>query len=1141
MSVWRNFKFFVSEVVKGPLESQEITATTFGRNALFVGDTEGIVHVYDRYGKQQAYQFAAYAGPVTHMKALRTRNILVTVGDDDSKENLSVIRVWDLDKKDSSGRPSQREHRIFSGKYPAPTNRMVPLRTNYNQDVVKKLKFYGAAGTEESGGAAAMARQGILMSEFKSCVVSMDVTEDLQHTAVGLSNNEVVVIKGDLERERNPKIRRLKSQVAGKALTFVGFPRGGKMLATDGANRDGSAMGRFLGLTGNSNNANSAFAHLLYTVHEDWVTVWRITHKGEYTEYRCEPQIGALPDCSALNDDGQLVVGSSTSNQVLVFGDDSFLAEMQSNFDPSMFKAMQFAEVDGDKRRVLFYKQYVIVLTQNESRPDRFLLQAFDFENHIRGFSKQQEAYLNVAWVLADSTDVLAICQEPKSDVVQQRITRLTEEETQSKLEQLFSKECYDIAKKMAKKATAGDAGQQLSIAKKYGDHLYAKGKFSEAIDQYIEAIGQLEPSYVIRLFLDSQRIHHLTRYLEELHHKKHHDVANKNHTTLLLNCYTKLRDDTKLNVFIHRDDIRFDAHNAIKVCRQAGYFEEATYLADRFQEPGDYVKIQLENLGQPLRALQFIRTLSVDRAEAILTEHGKELVLWIPDDATDVLIELCTLWRGPARRAVDDSAQRHAHRTTYRASHVDAAHLSSGAAASKKPAKRANAQDLIHVFVDSPSCLLRFLQSVVDSGDADSHDDADGTQIVYNTLLELYLTRELKRSIKHVNAPVGSSTMSSTAPSMSPSSTAAGAPNTSSVSRRADGYVEAYAKRLDHAMALLERHRGKYDDYHALALVQQHQFERGTLFMLEQLRLYSEIFTHFSTVFETSQDPAARSRAKEKLIRTCEQQEYSPQQHSSSASGLEGAAEDTEREMWISLLSLLVRSQDDVSEEISRVLETVERRDLLPPVAVIEILSSNKKLQLRTVREYVLRMLKKDTEQIDKNQRDIREYTEKTNKIRNDIRDLQSSATIFQTNKCHHCNAHLDLPAVHFICKHSFHQRCLNDVLECNICSVEHRKVVQLQRELDDAANNSADFFRALGDRVDGAAVVAEYFGRGIFSAPKLRKDAILMGGAGTFDGEDAALEGDDANGGGYDDEDEDDQDVFADELENPEEVEMW
>ena len=35
----------------------------------------------------------------------------------------------------------------------------------------------------------------------------------------------------------------------------------------------------------------------------------------------------------------------------------------------------------------------------------------------------------------------------------------------------------------------------------------------------------------------------------------------------------------------------------------------------------------------------------------------------------------------------------------------------------------------------------------------------------------------------------------------------------------------------------------------------------------------------------------------------------------------------------------------------------------------------------------------------------------------------LTSSARIFQLNKCTLCHQQLDLPAVHFLCMHSFHQ----------------------------------------------------------------------------------------------------------------------
>lgn len=60
--------------------------------------------------------------------------------------------------------------------------------------------------------------------------------------------------------------------------------------------------------------------------------------------------------------------------------------------------------------------------------------------------------------------------------------------------------------------------------------------------------IGKLEPSYVIRKFLDAQRIHNLTAYLQTLHLQS---LANADHTTLLLNCYTKLKDIAKLEEFI--------------------------------------------------------------------------------------------------------------------------------------------------------------------------------------------------------------------------------------------------------------------------------------------------------------------------------------------------------------------------------------------------------------------------------------------------------------------------------------------------------------------------------------------------------------------------------------------------------------
>lgn len=170
-----------------------------------------------------------------------------------------------------------------------------------------------------------------------------------------------------------------------------------------------------------------------------------------------------------------------------------------------------------------------------------------------------------------------------------------------------------------------------MEIFKLYGDHLYAKGNHSGAMEQYLKTIGRLEPSYVIKKFLDAQRIHQLTAYLQELHKQ---GLASEDHTTLLLNCYTKLRDTDRLNQFLNvtrsfilkpsllmkfnvlqTKDQRseFDVETAIRVCRQAGYFEQALRLAEDRGKHEWHLKILLEDLSDYRQALEYIQKLPPD------------------------------------------------------------------------------------------------------------------------------------------------------------------------------------------------------------------------------------------------------------------------------------------------------------------------------------------------------------------------------------------------------------------------------------------------------------------------------------------------------------------------------------------------
>lgn len=106
---------------------------------------------------------------------------------------------------------------------------------------------------------------------------------------------------------------------------------------------------------------------------------------------------------------------------------------------------------------------------------------------------------------------------------------------------------------------------------------------------------------------------------------------------------------------------------------------------------------------------------------------------------------------------------------------------------------------------------------------------------------------------------------------------------------------------------------------------------------------------------------------------------------------------------------------------------------------------------------------------------------------MRKEIQDLRTNARIFQLSKCTTCTFTLDLPAVHFMCMHSFHQRCLGDnEKECPECAPEYRSVLEMKRSLEQNSKNQDLFFNQVKSSKDGFSVIAEYFGKGIISKTK-------------------------------------------------------
>ena len=117
----------------------------------------------------------------------------------------------------------------------------------------------------------------------------------------------------------------------------------------------------------------------------------------------------------------------------------------------------------------------------------------------------------------------------------------------------------YHVALQLAVNDTEYDVDSIFEICKNYGDHLYHIEKYDEAVKQYVYCGIHVEPSHVIRKFLEANRLNNLTEYLEALHRMKNMQ-ATTDHTTLLLTCYTQQSNVKRLRDFIGYND---DENNA--------------------------------------------------------------------------------------------------------------------------------------------------------------------------------------------------------------------------------------------------------------------------------------------------------------------------------------------------------------------------------------------------------------------------------------------------------------------------------------------------------------------------------------------------------------------------------------------------
>uniref|UniRef100_F6HHM1 Vacuolar protein sorting-associated protein 11 homolog n=1 Tax=Vitis vinifera TaxID=29760 RepID=F6HHM1_VITVI len=792
--------------------------------------------------------------------------------------------------------------------------------------------------------------------------------------AIGLDNGCIYCIKGDIARER---ITRFKLQVdnvsdkSNSSITGLGFRMDGQALQ-------------------------------LFAVTPTSVSLFSL--QSQPPRRQTLDQIGCNVNSVTMSDRLELIIGRP--------------------------EAVYFYEVDGrgpcwafegEKKFLGWFRGYLLCVIADQ-RNGKNTFNIYDLKNRLIAHSlvvKEVSHMLcewgNIILIMADKT---ALCTGEK-------------DMESNKLDMLFKKNLYTVAINLVQSQQA-DAAATAEVLRKYGDHLYGKQDYDEAMAQYIHTIGHLEPSYVIQKFLDAQRIYNLTNYLEKLHEK---GLASKDHTTLLLNCYTKLKDVEKLNVFIKSEDgeHKFDVETAIRVCRAANYHEHAMYVAKKAGRHELYLKILLEDLGRYEEALQYISSLEPGQAGVTVKEYGKILIEHKPVATIEILMKLCTEEGDLAKRGT-----------------------SNGTYLSMLPSP----VDFLNIFIHHPQSLMDFLEKYTNKV-----KDSPAQVEIHNTLLELYLSNDLNFPSISLSDTVGDLNLKTRRPSgeamMSKVESNGKVRGDCNDLTKEKGRLE----RLEKGLQLLksawpsEMEHPLYDVDLAIILCEMNAFKEGLLYLYEKMKLYKEVIACYMQAHD-----------HEGLIACCKR--------------LGDSGKGGDPSLWADLLKYFGELGEECSKEVKEVLTYIERDDILPPIIVLQTLSRNPCLTLSVIKDYIARKLEQESKLIEEDRRFIEKYQEETLAMRKEIQDLRTNARIFQLSKCTACTFTLDLPAVHFMCMHSFHQRCLGDnEKECPECAPEYRSVLEMKRNLEQNSKDQDQFFQQVKSSKDGFSVIAEYFGKGIIS----------------------------------------------------------
>ena len=888
------------------------------------------------------------------------------------------------------------------------TSFLVTISENLSSD--PSLKFWALDKIEKKTGAPrCLCTVAVQNGRRQFPVSAVVVLDDLTQVAVGFANGSVTVIRGDFIHDRGTKQRTVfesEDPVTGLEV------------------REGTTK-------------------VLYIANTAKICSLVISGKGQGQPVRTVDIRGCNVGCMAHDPE---------NGDIIVAREDAIYYYGANGRGPSY-------AFDGPKKTIKIYKEYVGVVC-----PPR-VAQVSKSKTYRRlGGGEIDELFSSSSFTLIDTDlkyvahsealpaqvkEVFVEWSELFLLTVEGKLYKYQEKTLQQKLEILYERQLYIYAINLAQKSGA-DKMQQNIIFRKYGDYLYQKGDYDTAMQQYLRAIDNTEPSQVIRRFLDAQRIHNLIDYLEELHD---HDRATADHTTLLLNCYAKLKDTEKLDAFIRTPGTaKFDVETAITMCRQGGYFDQAAYLATKHGENELVIDILVEDSKKHAEALQYIWRLEPNAAYPVLMKYARSLLEHCPEETTKLFIQYYTGKYSPRRDvpAVSEVQAQTGGGAFQSLSALWTLPFMNRSAATAAPTEKPVSDDQITAaeddqtpvytkpaprsafssFLVHPSEFITFLEALIVQTNLSKEDRTD----LSTTLFEMYL-----EAANHATDTM----------------------------EREKWQIKATSLIADNQTASL--YSTSIDTSNVLLLSSLSKFPAGTTLVRERENLYADIFRSFTSAKDTSGAISALRKYGSKDLSLYP-----------LALGYFSSSEE-------------VLKAPGVTEELQTILRRIDQENLMAPLQVVKVLSQGGAVTMGLVKGYLSDNISRERKEIQANRRLIDSYRTETASKKAELADLGTKPVVFQSRRCSSCNRNLTLPTVHFMCKHSFHQECLNKPgigmdendarVECPICKPGNDTIQAIRRQQVESTEQHELFKAALSRSNNRFGTVSEFFGRGVMA----------------------------------------------------------